>query len=342
MTKPRVGVVGLGGNGRAFVRGYAESDLCELAAVCDLNPDRTSAAVAEIDAAPIEFQDLDTMLSSADLDLLSVHTPDHLHAEPFIAGLQAGCHVLVEKPMGNTLEDLERMIAAARASDRKTLVGHILRFNPVYEQVHRLCAEGRLGQVFYLEADYFHGLKRQAAPERINPHIGGINWWLEHEKVIVGGGAHQFDLLRWYADSHAVEVTGYGNSIVFPEMKHPDCMCAIFKLASGAVAKVGAAYGVVGPRPEWLNLEVYGTEGTIRGGQFISGDHDNPTVQDLRVTYEGHPFAPEIEHFLRCIIEDTEPLVDAFEGANSAAATIVAAESVEAGGVPMEVPHFQR
>lgn len=342
MSGLRVGVVGLGGNGRAFVRGYAASELCDLVAVCDLHPDRVEQAASDVGGLPAKYTDLDAMLDGAGLDVLSVHTPDHLHADPFIAGLQAGCHVLVEKPAGNTIEDLERMTEAARASDRKTLVGHILRFNPVYAEVHRRCAAGELGQIFYLEADYFHDLKRQAAPERANPFIGGINWWLEHEKVIVGGGAHQFDLLRWYADSYAVEVTGFGNSIAFPEMRHPDCMCAVFRLASGAVAKVGAAYGVVGPRPDWLNLEVYGTEGTVRGGKLITGDHDSPTVEDLRAEYSGHPFEPEIAHFLRCIIDDTEPLVDAFEGANSAAATIIACESIEAGGEPMAVPFFAR
>lgn len=342
MDRLRVGVVGLGGNGRAFVRGYEMSELCDLVAVCDLNPERAEQAVAEVGGGPVGYTDLDEMLSTADLDAVSVHTPDHLHAEPFIAGLQAGCHVLVEKPMGNTIEDLERMTQAARASDRKTLVGHILRFNPIYAEVHRRCAAGDLGEVFYLEADYFHDLKRQAAAERTNPFIGGINWWLEHEKVIVGGGAHQFDLLRWYAGSHAVEVTGYGNSIAFPEMQHPDCMCAVFKLASGAVAKVGAAYGVVGPRPEWMNLEIYGTEGTIRDAQLITGDHAEPKIEDLRIEYSGHPFEPEIEHFLRCIIDDAPTLVDAFEGANSAAATIMACESIEAGGKPMAVPYFER
>lgn len=341
MGDVRVGVVGLGGNGRALVRGYAMTELCDLVAVCDLDPERAQAAAEEGDV-PARYTDLQEMLDHEELDALSVHTPDHLHADPFIMGLEAGCHVLVEKPMGNTIQDLERMTGAARGSDRKTLVGHILRFNPVYAEVHRRCANGELGEIFYLEADYFHRLVRQAAPERINPYIGGINWWLEHEKPIVGAGAHQFDLLRWYADSHAVEVCGYGNCIAFPEMKHNDCMCAVFKLASGAVAKVGAAYGVVGPRPDWLNLEVYGTEGTIRGGQLITGDETDPTVEDLTVEYSGHPFEPEIEHFLRCIIDDTEPLMNAFEGANSAAPTIMAAESIAAGGEPMEVPYFER
>jgi len=340
MDQLRVGVVGLGGNGRAFVGGYLVSERAELVAVCDLNPERVQA-VREEHGIEKGYRDLGEMLEKESLDVLSVHTPDHLHADPFIAGLEAGCHVLVEKPMGNTLEDLERMTAAARASDRKSLVGHILRFNPFFAEVKQLCAAGELGEIFYLEADYLHRLVRQGDPQRVNPYIGNINWWLDHEKPIVGGGAHQLDLLRWYAASNVVEAFAYGNSIAFPAMKHDDCMAAVFKMESGVVAKVTGAYGVVGPRPAHCKLEVYGTQGTIRDGQLIRGEHDQPEIRDLAARQiSGHPFEPEIEHFLGCIIEDAPTLTDAFDGANSAAATIMAAESILSGR-PEAVPVFQ-
>ncbi len=345
MDKLRVGVVGLGGNGRAFVRGYELSARAELVAVCDFSPDRIQMAKeqAEIGRPLGEYADLDEMLTNEKLDVLSVHTPDHLHAWPFCTGLEAGCHVLVEKPMGNTLDDLNAMTDAARKSDTKTMVGQILRFNPFFAEVHRLCAEGELGDIFYLGADYIHHLKGQADPARINPDIGNINWYLEHEKVLVGGGVHQFDLLRWYCASNAVEVMGYGNSIGFPEMKHPDCMAAVFKMESGAVAKVTGAYGIVGPRPDHCNLEVYGTKGTVRDGKVILGSgHDDVTIADVSAkSIAGHPFEPEIEHFLECIMEDKPTLVDAFEGANSAVATIMAVEAVETGE-PKQVPRFAR
>ena len=344
MDKLRVGVVGLGGNGRAFVKGYELSHRAELVALCDFNPERIEAAKAqaELDHPVGEYTNLDEMLEKERLDVLSVHTPDPLHAEPFCKGLQAGCHTLVEKPMGNTIEDLQAMTDAARNSECKTMVGQILRFNPFYSEVHRLCAEGELGEIFYLEADYIHHLMNQADPARINPHIGNINWYLEHEKVIVGGAVHQFDLLRWYCDSNAVEVMGYGNSIAFPQMKHPDCMTAVFKMASGATAKVTGAYGIVGPRPDFCNLEVYGTKGSVRGGKVIRGTgHDDVTIEDISTkSISGHPFEPEIEHFLECIIEDKPTLVDAFSGANSAAGTIMAAEAIESGQI-QKVPLFE-
>lgn len=344
MRKLRAGIVGLGHNGLAHAHVYARHQHADLVGICDFDQQKLEHArqTVGLDDTCGLYTSLDEMLERADLDLLSVNTSDHLHAEPFIKGLQAGCNVFVEKPMGNTLDDLQRMTDAARQSDRKTMVGQILRFNPYNIEVHRLCASGTLGELFYLEADYIHGLKVQGDPSRINPYIGNINWYLEHEKVLVGGCSHQFDLLRWYANSYAVEVTGYGNSIAFPDMKHPDCMCAVVKLASGAVCKLTGAYGVVGPRPDFNNLQVYGTKGTIRGGKAMIGEEEDVEVEDLASKQiAGHPYEPEISHFIDCILHDKQPLVDAFEGANSAAGMIVATEAIETGRI-LPVPHFTR
>jgi len=345
MTKPRVGVVGIGNNGPSHAKGYWLSPNAELAGICDFNPQKLQWCKDWIgfDDSVGMYTGLDEMLEKANLDALSVNTSDHLHAGPFVQGLEAGCHVIVEKPMGNTMDDLYMMTEAARKSDRKTMVGQILRFNPYYGAVHDLCASGKLGEIFYLESDYIHALQAQGDPARINPFIGNINWYLEHEKVLVGGCSHQFDLLRWFANSHAVEVMGYGNSIAFPAMKHPDCMCAVVKLASGAVCKLTGAYGIVGPRPDFNNLEVYGTKGTVRGAKVMLG-HGHEVEEEFDLADKqigGHPYEPEIEHFLDCIIHDKPTLVDAFAGANSAAAMILATEAVETGKV-LAVPYFER
>ena len=345
MSKVRVGVVGIGNNGPSHAKGYWLSPNAELVGICDFDQEKLARckAWAEFDDSVGLYTSLDEMLEKANLDALSVNTSDHLHAGPFVKGLEAGCHVIVEKPMGNTMDDLYQMTEAARKSDRKTMVGQILRFNPYYQAVHEYCASGQLGEIFYLESDYIHALQGQGDPARTNPFIGNINWYLEHEKVLVGGCSHQFDLLRWFAGSHAVEVMGYGNSIAFPAMKHPDCMCAVVKLASGAVCKLTGAYGIVGPRPDFNNLEVYGTKGTVRGPKVMLGHgHEIEAEFDLSgQQIGGHPYEPEIEHFLDCIIHDKPTLVNAFEGANSAAAMIVATEAVETGKV-LGVPFFAR
>jgi UDP-N-acetylglucosamine 3-dehydrogenase len=344
MSELRVGVVGIGNNGIHHAKAYWLHERAQLVGMCDFDRAKLDHArewIGTDDRCGL-YTSLEEMLEKADLDALSVNTSDHLHAGPFVQGLEAGCHVIVEKPMGNTMDDLHMMTEAARASDRKTMVGQILRFNPYNVEVHRLCSSGELGDIFYLEADYIHALQGQADASRINPYIGNVNWYLEHEKVLVGGCSHQFDLLRWYSNSYAVEVMGYGNSIAFPQMKHPDCMCAVAKMSSGAICKLTGAYGVVGPRPEFNNLEILGTRGTVRGGKIMRGEGHEAVVEDISSRQiEGHPYEPEIDHFIGCILEDQPTIVDAFEGANSAAGMIMATEAVETGKV-LSVPHFVR
>lgn len=330
MDKIRVGVVGCGGNGQGFMKCYQDCPKSELVALCDLSAERLNAVGDRFGVAR-RYTSVDEMLAKEALDCVSVHTSDPFHREPFVKAMDAGKHVFVEKPFGNTVEDVEEMVAAARRSNKKTLVGHILRFNPFFAKIKELADSGALGEIFYMEADYIHNLFGQGAPQRFNPAIG-MNWYLEKELPIVGGGVHQFDLLRWYAKSNAVEVAGYGNSIAFPAMKNPDCQAAIFKLESGAVAKVTALYGPVGPRPNHANMEVYGTRGTVRDGKLYLGTgHDAAELDLAQLTIAGHPYNPEVDHFMDCIVNNKPTICDAFDGANSAIACILAAEAIRTG-----------
>lgn len=341
MSQQRVCVVGLGHNGLAWIGAYGECERTEVVGVCDLSPERVQQGMAQAPGAR-GYGDLAEMLDRERPDVLSVHTPDHLHAGPFVAGLEAGCHVVVEKPAGNDLEDLERMVEAARRSDRKTMVGQVLRFNPLNEELKRLCREGVFGDLFYLEADYIHNLLYQGSADRVNPHIGNVNWYLEHEVPMIGGGIHPLDLLRWFVGTRVEEVTAYGNHLGFPAMRHQDCMVALFRFAGGACAKVATLYAPVGPMAPQYNLALYGTRATYRGGELMVGEAEEYETRDLRpLDWHGHPYLPEVEDLVDSIEMDRAPRTDIFDGANSAAAVILAARAVETG-LGYEVPEFVR
>lgn len=339
MAALTVAIVGMGHNGRAWAEAYERNSRAEVVALCDLSAQRLGEALVAHPQAK-GYANLGELLERERPHVLSIHTPDHLHAGPFVQGLEAGCHVLCEKPMANSMGDLVRMVEAARRSDRKTHIGQVLRFNPLFAEVKRLCEEGVLGEIFYLEADYIHNLLYQGDDSRINPAIGNINWYLEHEIPIVGGGVHQLDLLRWFVGQPITHTCGFGNSIAFRAMKNPDCMVALFHFAGGAVAKVAALYGPVGPRPPHANLAIYGTRGTIRGGQLMVGKVHDVQVRDLSaLDIAGHPYDPQVEYFLDCIQEDRPSEVDALEGARSAAAALAAAEAIRTGEM-VEVEQF--
>lgn len=317
-----VAVVGLGHNGRAFCRAYASEPGARLLAVCDRDPQRLRAVAYEHD---VKGYDDYAFLERSEIHAVSVHTPDHLHAEPFLRALEAGKHVFVEKPFANSLDDVQRMLAAAQASQRVVMVGQVLRFNPYLRAIKQWVDRGTLGDLFYLEADYIHDLRCQREMEP---------WKVSEEIPIVGGGCHPLDLLRWLAGD-VEEVFAYCNRIAFSEMAHPATVVSVYRFASGAVGKVTVLYGCVNPMPELYNLGIYGTRGSVvRNRLCLDGVH-----QWLDVPVQGydHPFEPEVAHFVDCIRRGARPLVDALEGAKTAAAVLCAAESARSGK-PVRVP----
>jgi predicted dehydrogenase len=322
MARLGVGLIGLGHNGRAWCSAYQSCGLIELKAVCDRDEGRLRAASADFGVDGYSGYEI---LDRGDIDIISVHTPDHLHAEPFIRALEAGKHVLVEKPMANSLDDLARMVAAARKATTKTMVGQVLRFNPLFRFVRRLVENGQLGDLFYLEADYVHDLRYQQHMEE---------WKITQEIPIVGGGVHPLDLLRWFAGD-IEEVFGMANHTAYTEMHKPTTQAAMLRFASGAVGKVASLYGTISPMAEWYNLAVHGTRGTVKGNKLCLDGND--AWMEIPVEYHGHPYEPEVEHFARCILGDKQPMVDAVEGAKSAQACLLAHQSAIEGR-PLKVP----
>ena len=319
-----IAVLGLGHNGRAFCRAYADNPAARVLAVCDRDPERLRATAYEYDVKG--YQDY-SFLDRPDLQAVSIHTGDHQHAEPFLRALAAGKHVFVEKPFANSLDDVSRMLAAAQASDRIVMVGQVLRFNPFFRAVKQWVEAGALGDLFYLEADYIHDLRYQRDMEQ---------WKVTEEISIVGGGCHPLDLLRWYAGD-ITEVFAYANRIAYSEMAHPTTCVSVYRFASGAVGKVTALYGCVNPMPELYNLGVFGTRGSVvRNHLSLDGLH---SWMEIPAPPPGHPYEPEVAHFLDCIGSGKQPLVGALEGAKTAAATLCAAESARTGK-PVQVPAF--
>jgi len=130
-----VGIIGLGHNGEAHLRAYQSNPFTEVVAVCDLSEEKVQRLKEKygIKYGYTNYR----ILERDDIEIISVNTPDHLHAEPFIKSLEAGKHTFVEKPMADDISDLKRMVETADKNPHlKTLVGHILRFNPLFQDLN--------------------------------------------------------------------------------------------------------------------------------------------------------------------------------------------------------------
>lgn len=328
----RVGIVGLGHNGQAHAQAHQRLGGSELVALADRRPDRLQQAGRELGVSRL-YQD-DAIYTDPEVEAISIHTGDDQHLEPFCRALAAGKHVLVEKPLANTEGEVLAMVSAARAADPglKIQVGYILRFNPVFAAIRAQVQSGALGRIYAMEADYIHNLLYQQ--HQTDP-VTGHNWYLEEELPMVGGGSHPLDLLRWISGQEVVRVRALANHVAFPQMRHDDCMVALFGFADGSIAKVAALYGPRCGMAPFYNLRLYGTAGTVERDQIaLSRDQDEahpafvPVVADRA---QGHPYEAEIADWLAAIRQDRPTCTPLVDGASSTLAALLAVRSAREG-----------
>ncbi|MFJ4208959.1 Gfo/Idh/MocA family protein [Paenarthrobacter sp. NPDC089675] len=204
-----------------------------------------------------------------DIDIIDICAPGWMHAEIAIAALEAGKHVLVEKPLANTLGEAELMTAAA-AKARKRGVQSLIGFNyrrvPALALARELIAEGRLGTVRHIRAAYLQDWLSDAESP--------MTWRLRKETA--GSGAlgdiasHAIDQVLYLLGDAVTEVTGRLHTFVdqrpgvdgLEDVTVDDAAWATLTLASGAIASVEVSRVATG-RKNSLTLEIYGDKGTI-------------------------------------------------------------------------------
>ncbi len=199
-----VAVVGLGMMGTTHFRGYQEIPEANVVAVCDVSGKKLSGdwseAAGNIDTGSAARQDLSSLKTYDDLadlladdavDLVDLCVPTFQHADFTVQALEAGKHVMCEKPMGRTPDECSRMIAAAEKAGRVLAVGHVLRFWPEYVLIKEMIDDGRYGKV------------TGATLTRLSPRPGWTweNWILDESR---SGGApldlhiHDADTVQWF------------------------------------------------------------------------------------------------------------------------------------------------
>ncbi|GAB3570094.1 Gfo/Idh/MocA family oxidoreductase [Arthrobacter alkaliphilus] len=209
------------------------------------------------------------VIKREDVDIVDICAPGWLHAEIAIAALQAGKHVLVEKPLSNTLAESHAMVDAARSARERgvqSMVGFNYRRVPALAYARGLIADGRLGTVREVRAAYLQDwLADPEAP---------MSWRLRKETA--GSGAlgdiasHAIDQLQYLLGDTVTEVSGRLHTFVsrrpgpdgVEEVTVDDAAWATLSLAGGAIASVEASRVATG-RKNSLRIEVYGTEGAL-------------------------------------------------------------------------------
>ena len=324
MKQLGVGTIGLHAGRPQF---WDDSTLVETKAICDV-AEETLAECSEKYPDAFATTDWRQLVARDDVDIVFVASPDQYHAEMTIGALQAGKHVLCEKPMALSVEECADMIRAGEQTGMKLMVGQVGRFAPGFVTAKRLIDDGQIGELFFVESEYAHDYA----------HIPGVGEWRKtpERHGIVGGGCHAVDLLRWIA-GNVEEVFAYSNHKMLTDWPVDDTTIATLKFEQDDV--IGKVFCSIGcKRPYTMRSVFYGSLGTI------VCDNTSSQIQiaseklegqrkfcDVPVGVSSHDKGAEVDALALAAINDTPVEPDAREGARTVATCIAAVESSRVG-----------
>ena len=298
---------------------------------------------AQYAGAPDAFitTSFDALLDHPDVDLISITTPPDLHPELTIRAARAEKHVCIEKPIALDWKSCLEMQKAVREAGVKSIVSFVLHWNPAFLNTRALIDAGAIGKPYYVEVDYWHGLKKwyPQYPWSVGKPQGGSS--------LLSAGCHAVDAMRWLAGTNdeVVEVSAYsvphqGDN---PDWGYDPTTVLICKFKSGTIGKTASILDCV--MPYQLNVDVVGTKGTIRDNRLWSeplmpgqtGWATIPTILPDSGDVTHHPFAGQVETFVAGIL-DGKPILPDLDDAVRTHEIIFAADRAAERGGPVKLP----
>jgi predicted dehydrogenase len=335
----KVALVGCGGMARSYRQVYTRLEDVQWAVAVDPN-EAELAACSELGAKRTSTRFEDALAN--DVDIVEVATPNHLHEQQAIAALRAGKHVLLQKPMANSLEAADRILAAARESG-KTLGMYMSSYaEPVVWEVKRLLEHKALGEIQSIRARDAHRGGLRAKP-------GSHNW--RGSKDLTGGGSfiqlsvHAINLVQWWLGSRIEQVAAFCDNRLSPNIGGDDVTAAAVRFADGVYGTFDSGYASDGGA-----REIYGTRGSVRishrelelrldaayTGERLAIHYDSPgklmriPVHGPPLSDAGNPTNPQ-RMFVEAIRHNRRPLMTGEDGRQDLAVVMAAYESARTG-----------
>lgn len=330
MKKLRIGMVGAGNIAKTHLTAYQGVEQAEIAAICDINPERLKATAEKFGIKKTYASETE-MLANEELDAVDVCVWNVHHAKCSIEALNAGLHVLCEKPMATSAAEAQQMIDAAKKNNRLLMIGFVLRFGDEAKIAKDFIDQGYLGDIYYSKATY---LRRHGAP-------GG---WFTDKARSAGGpvidlGVHVIDLTRYLMGKPAVKSVFASvenrlgnrpylkNSVGWkPEDATPqdlydveDFAVAMIKYEDGKTTLLETSYSLNGEAV--TKKELFGTKGgmNLNGSDLkiytVVNDYlADITPQTEHYIHSQEMFTAEMAHFVDCCLNGTECRASAEDG----------------------------
>lgn len=250
----RAAVIGAGAISQALhFPGYKKDKRAKLVAFADPAVERHAEVITQFGKLTA-YTDYRDMLANEDLDVVSVATPNAFHAEQAVAALDAGCHVLCEKPIATTLREADRILSAAKRARKKLMIGFSHRMFAGPQKCKELLAQRAIGTPFMIRVRFAHG----------GPYPGWAkNSWFYNKRLSKGGamldmGIHAIDLCHWLIGP-IKNVSARAATLIKP-IEVDDNALLQLEFSKGALGYIEV--GWTSP-PGFSGFEIYGTKGSI-------------------------------------------------------------------------------
>ena len=330
----QVGVIGCGSIAHAHIPAIQAAPEVEIAGVFDRDPAR-SAALASQHGIGIVYGSWDELLRDDEVDVVAVLLPHQAHHDIAIAALEAGKHVMCEKPLATTLAECDAMIAAARRAGRALMPCHTRLYEPATAYLSDLLSRRALGDIYLVQTA---GIEPPSTVA-LRPWLGAA----PGDGVLMAQAIHVAYLLR-YLVGEIVEVQCLAGGVPVVEMVAEDTAVVLARFASGAVAQMTATFGQrIGPtehvvtlhgRDGWASYQARGDRRRLRVASPAEFRDDQTHTIELS---QGPHFHAMWSAFGRAVRAGQAPPVTGEDG-RAAVEVILAAYQSAAAGQPARLP----
>ena len=297
----RLGLIGCGGMSRAHLRRFHTlSSRLQLSAAVDVVEERARAVADQVPGVRVAT-DFREILDEVDAVLLVL--PHHLHHPIGVECLQAGKHVLLEKPMAITEQGCLELIAASRAADRILMIAYCMRYHPLVARMKELLDQQAYGEVFQVSLWTEQHTQPEPGTWHLNAAQLGGGQFFSH-------GCHYIDILLWYL-GRPLRGTHLGTNLGTPWMEREGTSHVAIEFEGG---RLGYHFGTWGARGTRLGYSFHAhctggmLEADITHGKLIA--HVKGEQQVLLEEEKGKQTENEMAHFLDCIESGRGPLTD--------------------------------
>ena len=324
-----VAIVGPGWVATAYAESFRKRDDIRVTHVVGRTLRSANRFAETLDLDCARHGNLEAALQDKTLDIVGVFTPNHLHAEQTIAAAKARKHVIIEKPVCLSPGQLRAMRSAVKAAKVKTIVGFVLRWNPLLRMIRNHVESGRLGKLIHTETDYLHGIvgKTYTKAWHKTKRTAGTSLLL--------AGCHAVDTIRFLVGKPVVDVSAISTGRT-RHLDYPSTEVALLRFADGTAGKVTCCLEC--NMPYVFNVEVFGTKGTFRNNQLAgdllegqTGFATIPTILPDSGDVAHHPFDGLVDHFIDCLNRRRRPLPDLEDAAETMEICFAAERSAKTG-----------